>query len=77
MVKLGYLILSMVEMNLVGQVNLFLLVMGWVVMLIHHSYAISIIKRNKLTRPTKFISTIERIRQPSLTIYTLGIDTIN
>ena len=53
MVKLGCLILSMVETNLVGRVNLFLLVMGWVVMLIHHSYAILIILHiNRLSSMT-------------------------
>ena len=38
MVKFGCLILSMVEMNLVGRVNLFLLVLGWAVMFIHSSF---------------------------------------
>ena len=53
MVKLGCLILSMVEMNLVGRVNLFLLVMGWAVMLIHHSYPISItLHINRLSSTT-------------------------
>ena len=36
MVKLGCFILSVVETNLVGRVNLFLLVLGWAVMFIHH-----------------------------------------
>jgi len=53
MVKLGCLILSMVEMNLVGRVNLFLLVMGWAVILIHHSYPISItLHINRLSSTT-------------------------
>ena len=53
MVKLGCLILSMVETNLVGRVNLFLLVMGWAMMLIHHSYAILIILHiNRLSSMT-------------------------
>ena len=37
MVKLGcFTFFSMVETNSVGRVNLFLLVLGWAVMFIHH-----------------------------------------